>query len=123
MIDVTVLQKTLHKGCPTFGQEEEDLFIYKDFGDGTGILTDGLNCYFCYNDFKFVGDACPQDSRLVNEVETIILNEANNAITKTKAYKKNNPLATVDQIFEKFKTEISISKTIKIEKELAWVLL
>jgi len=113
MIDVIKLEKTLHKGKPTFGNDPEDLYIYKDFSDGTGILTDGLNCYFCYNDFKSVGDACPQDSRLVNEVETIILERATTVIDEVKTYKSLNPTATSVAVYDEFKSIIVAAEAIK----------
>ena len=110
MINLKDLKKTLHKGCPTFGEKEEDLYIYKDFGDGTGILTDGQNTYFAYNDFKSVGDICPQNSRLIDEVETVILEEAKTAIEGIKKFKKGNPAVTKKDMFEFFKTIINSSK-------------
>ena len=113
MIDLKDLTATLHKGAPTLGDDPEDLYIYKDFGDGTGILTDGLNCYFCYNNFLSVGDLCLQDSRLVDEIETIILEGATTAIDEVKTYKSLNPTATDVAVYDEFKSIIVAAKAIK----------
>ncbi len=114
MIDTAALTKTLHKGQSISADKDEaDLYIYKDYGDGTGILTDGLNTYFCYNDFKSVGDICPQDARLVDEVETIILKEFKTVIEEVKEYKSTNPLATKTEIYEQFKTKIKEVKSVE----------
>ena len=111
MIDLTKLEKTLHKGAPIFGEkEQEDLYIYKDFGDGSGILTDGQNTYFAYNGFKSVGDICPQDSRLINEIETTILEESKVIIEEVQEYKTVNPTVTKKEVFDKFKSIIKLSK-------------
>jgi len=113
MIDTAGLTKTLHKGCPIVeSQNEADLYIYKDYGDGTGILTDGLNTYFCYNDFKSVGGICPQDARLVDEVETVVLKESKTIIEEVKEYKSTNPQATKTEVYEQFKTKIKATKTV-----------
>jgi len=113
MIDTAELTKTLHKGQPiSVDKDEADLYIYKDYGDGTGILTDGLNTYFAYNNFKSVGDICPQDARLVDEVETIVLEESRTIIEGVKEYKSTNPQATKTEIYKQFKTKIKEVKSV-----------
>lgn len=110
MIDTAELTKTLHKGQSISADKDEaDLYIYRDYGDGTGILTDGLNTYFAYNDFKSVGGICPQDARLVDEVETIVLEEFKTVIEEVKEYKSTNPLATKTEIYEQFTSKIKVA--------------
>jgi len=112
MINLTGLELTLHKGAPTFGDEPENLYIYKDHGDGTGILTDGQNCYFAYNDLKSVGDLCPPDAKFLTEVERIVLKASASSIKAAEDLKKTKPDATDSEIVDVFKEAL----TIQVEK-------
>ena len=105
MIDLTGLELTLHKGTPTFGacEEPEKLYIYKDYGDGTGILTDGQNCYFAYNNLKSVGDLCPPDAKFMTEVEKVVLKASATSMKAAEDFKKTKPEATEKEVIDVFK--------------------
>ena len=113
MIDLTKLELTLHKGDPISGSEEEDLYIYKDYGDGTGILTDGQNCYFAYNNLKSVGDLCPPDAKFMTEVEKVVLKASAISMKAAEDFKKTKPEATEAEVVDAFMNNIYL----KVEKK------
>jgi len=113
MINVSKLEKTLHKGAPISGSEEEDLYIYKDYGDGTGILTDGQNFYFSYNDLKSVGEPCPPDAKFLSDVEKIVLKNSTSAMKVAEDLKKAKPEAADSEIVDLFKEVLTTQVEIK----------
>jgi len=106
MIDLTKLELTPHKGTPISGSEEEKLYIYKNYGDGTGILTDGRNCYFAYNDLLSVGDLCPPDAKFMTEVEKVVLKASAISMKAAEDFKKTKPEATEKEVVDVFKGAI-----------------
>lgn len=105
-IDTSKLETTLHKGQSiTSDGKEADLFIYKNHGDGTGILTDGINFYFAYNDLLSIGDQCPPEARFMTPVEEIVIRESRTKITACEDFVKTKPEATEEEIYALFKAE------------------
>ena len=113
MIDTSRLETTLHKGAFLDGETEADLFMYKDHGDGTGILTDSQNFYFAYNDLLSVGDQCPPGARFMTDNEAIVIKKSKDALIKMDAYAEANAEATEDMKWNEYKKEIALETEVE----------
>ena len=117
MIDISKFQITPHKGMSiTADGKEADLYIYKNHEDGTGILTDGQNFYFAYNDLKSVGNQCPPGARFMTDNEAIVIKRSKDIISKVDTFVINKPTATEDEKWIEFKKEISLDITTTAEE-------
>ena len=111
MIDTSKLETTLHKGASITGDgKEADLFVYRDHRDGTGILTDGQNFYFAYNDLLSVGDQCPPGARFMTANEELVIVKSKAALLKMDAFVELNPSATEDTAWAEYKKEIALEE-------------
>ena len=108
MIDTSKLLITLHKGAPLNSKKEVDLFVYLNHHDGTGILTDGQNFYFAYNDLKSVGDQCPPGARFMTANEALIIKRSKDILVKIDVYTNANPETTENLTWLEFKKEIGL---------------